>query len=309
MAFFDVIGDRELPEVEDRWTRSMIAFMRLVLLDNEGRIGETVHLLEPAVQDFRELGDRWGLAMTLSQLGMVRSLEGRFEEALTSWEEAVPLLRELGAMEDADITTMQVSGLRVALAEGDQLDDLEQDLHTAIAEAAHDGNRRAELMARMNLAHLEHCKGDDEAAIEDIDYVLRNAESSTSFGSGQMEAALRSSLAIYTASAGDLDGARAELAEAAVVGVRTRDMPIIAHVAAAAAIVAHLEGDDARAAKLLGAAEAIRGMADHMNRDIRKLREDLRTSLGSERFEALHAEGRSLARDEAIALALPDAER
>ena len=306
MAFFDVIGDRELPEVEDRWTRSMIAFMRLVLLDNEGRIGETVHLLEPIVQDFRELGDRWGLAMTLSQLGMVRSLEGRYEEALGSWEEAVPLLRELGALEDADITTMQVSGLRVALAEVDELDDLEQDLRTAIAEAARDGNRRAELMARMNLAHLEHCKGDDQAAIGDIDYVLRNADTSTSFGSGQMEAALRSSLAIYTASAGDLDAARAALAEAAAVGVRTRDMPIIAHVAASAAILAHLDGDDDRAAKVLGAAEAIRGMADHMNRDVRLLREDLRTSLGAQRFEELHADGRSLVRDEAIALALPD---
>ncbi len=305
MAFFDVIGDRELREVEDRWTRSMIGFMRLVLLDNEGRIGETVHRLEPIVQDFRELGDRWGLAMSLSQLGVVRSLEGRFEEALASWQEAVPLLSELGALEDADITTMQIEGLRVALADDDQLGDLEQDLRAAIADAARDGNRRAELMARMNLAHLEHCMGDDEAAIDDIDYVLRHADTSSSFGSGQMEAALRSSLAVYTASAGDLEAAQAVLAEAATVGVRTRDMPIIAQVATAVAIVTHLDGDDERAAEVLGAAEAIRGMADHMNRDVRLLREGLRASLGDGRYEELHAAGRSLVRDDAIALALP----
>ncbi len=45
-----------------------------------------------------------------------------------------------------------------------------------------------------------------------------------------------------------------------------------------------------------------------MNVDVRELVETLRTSLGAGRFEELHAEGRSLARDEAIALALPATE-
>jgi len=306
MSFFDVIGDRQLREVEDRWTRSMISFMRIVLLDNEGRIGETVHLLGPIVQDFRELGDRWGLAMSLSQQGMVQSLRGEFQEALASWEEAVPLLRELGAAEDADITRMQATGLRVSLVRDDQLAEVERDLRASIAEAAREGNRRAELMARMNLAHLEHCKGDDEAAIEGLEYVLRHADATASFGSGQMEAAIRASLAVYRSSAGDRDAARTELTEAAIVGLRTRDMPIISHVASASASLAHREGDDETAARILGASEAIRGMADLMNRDIRTLRQALRVSLGEARFEELHAEGRSLVRDDAIALALPD---
>ncbi len=48
---------------------STINLMRLVLLDNEGRVGEIVELLEPTIDGFRELGDRWGLAMALSQQG------------------------------------------------------------------------------------------------------------------------------------------------------------------------------------------------------------------------------------------------
>lgn len=82
-------------------------------------------------------------------------------------------------------------------------------------------------------------------------------------------------------------------------------MPIVSHVASSAAILAHLEGDSERAARVLGASEAIRGRADRMNLDVRKLVDSLRVSLGAECFEELHAEGRSLVRDEAIALAFP----
>jgi hypothetical protein len=82
-------------------------------------------------------------------------------------------------------------------------------------------------------------------------------------------------------------------------------MPVVSQVASASAVLAHLDGDDERAARVLGASESIRGRADRMNSDVRRLIDDLRTSLGSERFEALHAEGRSLVRDEAIALAIP----
>jgi predicted ATPase/DNA-binding SARP family transcriptional activator len=306
MAFFDVIGDRQLPRADDRWTRSMINLMQLVMLDNEGRVGEIVDLLEPTIEDFRELGDRWGLAMTLSQQGMVQSLDGKYEEALASWEEAIPLLHELGAAEDADFSSMQITGLRVALAGDSETDELRQDLLASLADARRNGNRRRELVTRISLGHLEHCRGHDDVAIEHMEFVLQNLDSVSTFGGGQMEAAMRASLVVARGSAGDLEAARSELGTASRIGRRTRDMPVIAQVASSAAILAHLEGDDEQAARCLGASEAIRGRADLMNPDVSRLRSSLRTSLGVERFEELYAEGRSLVRDEAIALALPD---
>jgi predicted ATPase len=304
MAFFDVVGDRDLPPVDDRWTRSMINLMQLVMLDNEGRVGEIVDLLEPTIDGFRELGDRWGLAMALSQQGMVQSLDGRFAEALASWEEAVPLLHELGASEDADFSTMQVTGLRIALASGSETDRLLDDLQTTLEVARRDGDRRLELTTRISLGYLEHCAGRDDLARDHLDYVLDNLDAVSSFGGGQMEAVIRAALVVTHASAGDLEAARDELATASRIGRRTRDMPVIAQVASSAAILAQLDGDHERAAKVLGASEAIRGRADLMHPDLRELRVTLRRALGDERYEQVHGEGRSLARDEAIALVL-----
>jgi predicted ATPase/DNA-binding SARP family transcriptional activator len=306
MAFFHVIGDRDLASQSDPWTRAMINLMQLVLLDNEGRVGEIDDLLEPTIDAFRELGDRWGLAMALSQQGMVQSLDAKYEEALASWEEAIPLLHELGAAEDAEFSEMQVMGLRVAIAEGGGLDELRQELIALLADARRNSNRRFELITQMSLGHVEHVAGHDEAAIEHFDQVLRGLDSVSSFGGGQMEAVIRAGLAVARASSGDLDGARAELTDASSVAVRTRDMPVVSQVASALAVLAHLDGDDERAARVLGASEAIRGRADRMNSDVRQLIDGLRTSLGVARFEELHAEGRSLGRDEAIALAVPE---
>jgi len=308
MAFFDVIGDRELPTPDDPWTQSMINLMRLVLLDNEGRVGEMVDLLDPTIDGLRKLDDRWGLAMALSQQAMVQSLDANYEEALVTWDEAIPLLNELGAAEDSEFSRMQVMGLRIAVAEGEGVEELRQELIGLLADARRTGDRRVELITQMGLGHVEHAAGNDEAAIEHLEDVLGRLDAVPTFGGGQMEAMIRAGLAVTRAFAGDLAGARSELAVASRLAVRTRDMPIVSQVASSAAILAHLDGDDERAARVLGASEAIRGRADRMNSDLRRLVDDLRTSLGAERFEELHAEGRSLARDEAIALALPSTE-
>lgn len=305
MAFYDVVGDRELPRADDPWTQSMINLMQLVLLDNAGRVSEIDALLEPTIAGFRELGDRWGLAMALSQQAMVQSLDANYAEALATWEEAIPLLQELGAAEDSEFSQMQVMGLRVATAEGDAVDELRQELIAVLADARRDGNRRFEIITQMGLGHVEHVAGNDEAAIEHLETVLESLDHVSSFGGGQMEAMLRAGLAMSRASVGDLEGARSEVALAAGLAVRTRDMPVVSQVACASAVLAHLDGDDERAARVVGASEAIRGRADRMSPDVNRLVDDLRTSLGVARFEELHAEGRSLVRDEAIALALP----
>ena len=305
MAFFDVIGDRELPAPRDRWTESMIRLMQLVMLDNEGRIDEIDVLLQPTIDGFRELGDRWGLAMALSQQGMVQSLDGKYAEALASWEEAVPLLQDLGAVEDAEFSTMQVMGLRVALAGGDGLEELRHELLEMLDGARRSGNRRFELVALVSLGHVEHIAGDDESAIAHLEAVLHGLDTVATFAGGHMEAAVRAALAVARGAVGDLDAARSQLVDAAKVAMRTRDMPIVSQVATASAILTQLDGDAERAARVLGACGAIRGRVDRMNPDVQRLIDDLRTSLGAERFDELHAEGRSLARDEAIALALP----
>ncbi len=113
---------------------------------------------------------------------------------------------------------MQVMGLRVAVAEGDGVDELRQELLGLLADARRAGNRRVELITQIGLGHVEHVAGNDEAAIEHLEHVLRRLDTVSTFGGGQMEAMIRAGLAVTRAFADDLDGARSELAAAARLG-------------------------------------------------------------------------------------------
>lgn len=305
MDFLGVLGDRVRPEPTDVWTRASTNLVRLVLLDNAGRIGELVELIDPTIAEFRDIGDRWGTAMALSQRATIESLDGRYEEALASWEEALAILGELGALEDIDFSSMKVTALRLALADEDGLPGLRRDIEAGFEVAQRSGNRRKELVARMNLANLEHVADRDAASVKHLEYVLNNVDTTSEFGSGQMEAAIRAALAVAYCGMGDLELAREELATAGRVALATKDMPIVAEVATASAVVAHGDGDDERAARLIGVAESVRGRADLMNRDLRKLAEALTRSLGAAAYDALRADGLALERSEAIELALP----
>lgn len=305
MRFFGVVGDREPPEVTDPWTRAMTNLVSLVLLENAGRVDESVSLVDETIEGFREIGDRWGLATSLAQRGLIEAYDGEAEAAIATWQEAIPLLEELGAHEDAEFSAMKVMSMRLATVEPSEVRAFGRELRDDIDRARQQGSRRKELMSLMTLALLEHRCGDDARGVEHLEYVLAHRDGEQMFAGGQMEASVPGSLAVLRASGGDLLAARVELVTAGRIGVATRDMPIIAQLAAASAFVDGAAGDNERAARVLGAADAIRGRADLMDRDAQELAASLRERLGSDLFEALHAEGLALDRDAAIELALP----
>lgn len=304
LDFLDLVGDRELPPPGDAWTRAMTRLLRLVLLENVGRIGETVDLIEPTIKDFRSIGDPWGLAMTLTQRAAIQSLDGELEAALASWEESVSLLQELGATEDADFASMKITGLRLAIGDEESMGMLRDALEESLREARRFGNRRAELVTRVNLGQLEHTQGRDSQALQHFEHVVANLDAALAFGGGQLEAAMRARLALARAHLGDLDGALAELVHSGRLATSTQDMPIVADVVATGAVIADCIGDAERAARLLGAADALRGRADLMNRDACELAVALGVSLGEDRFETLRLDGASLDAESAVALAL-----
>ncbi|MFC5677599.1 BTAD domain-containing putative transcriptional regulator [Aeromicrobium endophyticum] len=304
--FFGVAGGRTLDRRDDPWTRAMIDLLRIVMLDNSGRLSESVELIDPVIEAFREIGERWGLAMGLTQRATIQSIDGDVEAALASWQEALPLLAELGAAEDVDFSSMRVTALRVARATEAELHDLRRELEAVHERAVATGNRRHEAVTRMNMAVLEHVMGHDAEAVVHLEHVLAHRDPTSEFGSGQMESLVRSQLAVARLGVGDAAGAARELAAAARVGLQTKDMPVLAEVAGAAAFLAHGRGHDEDAARLLGAAVAIRGRADRSNRDAAELAEALRRSLGPSAFERLRAEGAALDQQAAATLALAD---
>ncbi|MET0931389.1 MAG: BTAD domain-containing putative transcriptional regulator [Aeromicrobium sp.] len=305
LEFFGETGDRVLERGDDPWTAAMVDLIQVVLLDNAGQVSEYVDLITPMVERFREIGDRWGLAMSLSQRAQVESLDGDLEGALASWREALPLLAALGAAEDLDLSSLGIVGLQLALADADEMAVLRRDLEEAFDRAVASGNRRQEDVARMNLASLEHVTGRPAEVVRHLEHVLTHGDRSSEFGSGQMEAIIRSQLAVARAGLDDLAGADRELAAAVRSGFAVKDMPVLAEIAAAAAALAHHRGDHEHAARVLGASGAIRGRVDRANLRTRGLSESLASSLGTTRFDALVAEGAALQRDRAVALALP----
>jgi hypothetical protein len=64
----------------------------------------------------------------------------------------------------------------------------------------------------------------------------------------------------------------------------------------------HAIGDDALAARLLGAAERLRGAVDQSDVDRRNLDQLLRTSLGDREYEGCYASGCTATREENQAL-------
>jgi predicted ATPase len=304
LDFFDVGGGRVLDLGDDPWTRAMIDLLRVVMLDNSGRLSESVELIGPVIEAFRTIGDRWGLAMGLTQRATIESLDGDHEAALASWEETLPLLVELGASEDVDFSSMRVTAVRMSGATDDELRELRRELDAAFGRAVTAGSRRHEAVTRMNLAALEHVLGRDAEAVAHLEHVLAHRDRTSEFGSGQMESLVRSQLAVARLGAGDAVGAADDLAGAARVGLPTKDMPVLAEVATAAAVLAHGRGHDEEAARLLGATVAIRGRADRSNRDAAALAETLRQALGADAFEEHRTQGAALDQEAAVALAL-----
>lgn len=299
--FFGRLGDRELPEPVDRWSRAGSTLMRLVLLDNAGRIGETIDLVDGAIEDFRALGDRWGLATTISHRGLIASYEGRFDDAIAAWQESLPLLEQLGAEEDIEFTRFKILGAQLATASVDELPAIRADLEAGFAQAKAVGSMRLVVTLGMALGSLERFAGNDARAVELYLSILDVAEESEEAGGGQLTASIRGALASSQIELGHLDLAREQLRLAFSLGLVTHDQPVLARIGVAVAQWAERAGDDAGAARLLGAIERVRGTIDRLNRDAVDLTDRLRSRMG-DAFEPAYAAGLALEPAAAITL-------
>jgi hypothetical protein len=101
-------------------------------------------------------------------------------------------------------------------------------------------------------------------------------------------------------SEGEYAAAERRLAEAALIGVETRDMPVTGGALDGAAAAAAARNRWTDAARLLGMAAAVRGMPDLGNPPTARTIEKARDALGEDSYAAAYDEGRAMSR-EAIA--------
>ncbi|MEU7884306.1 BTAD domain-containing putative transcriptional regulator [Microbispora bryophytorum] len=282
----------------DGWVAASARIFRAHLHFNAGRSEEGEADLVLALDTFRTVGDRWGVGNCLSVLAETNVMRGDLRKAVPLMKEAISLLEEVGAVEE---TPFLRTRLAVALsAAGDR-------------EAAEAALRETERLCGatgdpIGLAGVRHVRGDFARADGDLETARRHYDEAVRLlrstpAIPQFEATLTTSLGMLAGQEGDAAAARALHDRALALAVKSGDAPVVGHALVGHAALAVHEGDHARAAVILGGAEAVRGFVHDPSVDHRRVADAVRAVLGSVEFSRCGERGRALRRDEVLALA------
>jgi predicted ATPase len=289
--------DREASHPEP-WVRGMLWLMRAFLHGNSGDMDGARDALTSAVAMFREAGERWGLAMSLTAQAEAWAALGDFDRAMDALEEAIRLLRELDPADDAII--QRASLARVRIQKGD-VERGRAELLEMVRPGIGTSSGRSLVLARIALGDLARNEGDLDEAERQYQAAGTDLER-VRFSAPLYRAMLWAAQAHLAVARRDPTAAGRYLAQALALAVDTPDMPIAALVCVGVARLLHCQGNDEGAARVLGAAHALRGAPDASNPDVVRLVDELRRALGSPAYTDAYASGRGLGRAEALAL-------
>jgi predicted ATPase/DNA-binding SARP family transcriptional activator len=311
LVMFDRNPDRAMTlfdryaESDDPWTRAAVPLQRGSFDSMLGRLEQAEADCRASLAAFRELGDIWATAAALVQLAQFARHRADYPTAISYLQEAVGLGRELGAWGDL----VHIGGLvaAVRLRMGD-LAGARADLEQAEREDSARGGMMSDSAVWFGLvqAELYLAEGDSAAATRQCETVLAWLDRKRSPWWQGFRAQVEARLALAILTTGDRARTRALLAEALRDALDWVELPPLADVVDAIAVLA-LQPDGPGpecAAVLLGAAHSIRGCFDESSLDAPAVRDAARARLGADEFAAAYQRGRELARDDALALAV-----
>jgi predicted ATPase/DNA-binding SARP family transcriptional activator len=288
----------------DPWTRSGALLMHGVFSMSLGRMDDVARACAQALAGFQALGDRWGTALGLVIQSELATFDGDYARAIAGLEQAVELGRELTDWEDTAQMYASLAKNRSRL--GDYAGAL-ADMARAQRAARDQGETESDLWITYIRAELAWLQGDIAEAGSitrrlDAWMASKNVSMIWSF---RAQALNRAALADIRS--GDIATGRARLAEALRLARESKDCSSVAVVVdgVAAAVVQADDGPAGaeRAAVLLGAAHAIRGVFDHSSLDAPAARDAARRVLGDAAFDEAYRRGRELGYPDALALA------
>jgi len=293
--------------VRDPWLRAMGWLYRAQHASELGRLDGAEADLQVAVDGFRALGEKWGTAIALTVLSDYTELRGDHAASIAALEESLALGRELSAWGDLSYVEAR---LAVTRARTGDLARARAELNRAILSAAEPGAKagvdRWVALMRADLAWLE---GDFAAVARCCSDVLAAIEGNRMVWWESLRARARARLALAVLAQGDAQGSRDLLAAALDSAAAWTEHPALAVVIDACACYAlrHDQvgesGDAELAARLLGAAHAVRGAFDESSLDAPSARGAARDMLGIASFDAAYASMSDLGYETAIAFA------
>ncbi|TMK73042.1 MAG: tetratricopeptide repeat protein [Actinobacteria bacterium] len=268
-----------------------------------GDFGAALQRFEEALRLFRELDDARGVAQCLAQLGWLATTRDDHERAVSVSQESLTLARDLGDKRTASVALSNLA--EIAAADGGW-DEATRLFEEALELRRAVGDRRNVANALLNLGRTELARGDHERAAAVLKEGLELAvelDDTWSISVGL------SALAQTALQQGDARQARTLLAEALDTARKRGDRRLVAACLQTAAATAAADEDYARAARVWGAADALRqelgASLSPAERAVERVSlAPVRAALGDTEFQQEHASGRALELDDAIALAL-----
>ncbi|AGZ40109.1 BTAD domain-containing putative transcriptional regulator [Actinoplanes friuliensis] len=303
-AIFQAGGQvREIELVEplfddpDPWLRAISKMLVAQLRLNFGQSPDLARAeLREALDGFRATGERWGIGFSLSSLGDMAAARGDFEEAVGWQREAITLVREVGIREDLPQLEMKLAQqLWLAGHDTEARRMLEQ-----ARESAEDVGL-SEVMASVEYGYATLAR--EEGALDEARRRMARAAELIDASSlaPQFRAMTHSGQALIEGAAGDLAAARDLHVSAVEIAADTRDSPVMAQTLVGVADYALRLGEPARAAMLLGAADAVRGSEDRSVLDTARIRTAARAALGDAGYAEAYRSGADVTLETALA--------
>ncbi|MDR7522095.1 MAG: tetratricopeptide repeat protein [Armatimonadota bacterium] len=286
-----------------RWALAEALNILGVTARRQGDLAAATALVEESLALWRQLGDRWGLAASLGHLGVVARQRGDYERSRALHEESLALRRELGDRRNIAAALMSLGIVARHLGDYQQAGAILEESLTLSREL---GDKMSVAASLCSLGLVAHRRGEDERAAALLEESLAL---SRALGDRVNHAAALCNLGFVAAHQGDYARAGALHRESLNLYRSLGDWSAIADCLTGLADVSAAEGQADRAARFLGATDALRRArgvplppADRVLYE--RAVASARTLLGEEAFAAAWASGQTMSTDEAIREAL-----
>ncbi|MFI6534261.1 BTAD domain-containing putative transcriptional regulator [Nonomuraea sp. NPDC050547] len=283
----------------DPWVVASGHLMAGLLSYYSGHIGSCEADLRAALTGYRAVGDRWGISSALAAVGDLHVLRGEVHQGIEVMGEALEVMRTLGSVED---TPYLRARLAIALDLAGDRTRAERHLAEVADLVVRFGDRVGEAGVTAAQGDLARRDGDLATALACYGRAMAIMESSDGVPK-PMIAAVNTALALVALDKGRPPDARRHLTLALEQAAASGDAQLTGLAVVGCAAHALAAGDPARAAVLLGAAAAVKGLTTVVDPDHVRITHDTRSALPPGSFDIHFAQGHALDRPATLALA------
>jgi hypothetical protein len=294
--------------VRDPWLHAMGQIYAATYAISLGRLDGAEDRCRAGLAEMRTLGEQWGVAIALTTLAEFTELRADHAASIAAVAEAAAIGRELGVW--GDLTYVE-GRLAVIHARAGDLDRGYAEMaRVRRAMEARGGQVDSDRWVMFMLAELASLAGDYAEAARCCESVLTVIAGNENRWWQSLRAQVKARLAVAVLKQGRKSRCERLLMESLDSASGWREHPALAAVLDACAVYVLRQGyrDDGnrpaaeQAARLLGAAHAIRGAFDESSPDAPSVRARAREALGPEAFDAAYGSALTSTYESAVAL-------